>query len=135
MLNRVAYASATQFRHRALQHRLHMSRSSARYHEPSVLQQLPDVHAAVTSAASLAELVAFCGQQRLKPTVYTGEIFTWASIVMQYVPSCNHGFQRTLSSPMFHQHRSQPAFKGIKAAVVNFHLQIEPARTVQCPAC
>jgi hypothetical protein len=46
--------------------------SSTRHHDPSVLQKLPDVTTAVTSAASLDELVAFCRQQRLKPTVYTG---------------------------------------------------------------
>jgi hypothetical protein len=46
--------------------------SSTRHHDFSVLQTLPDVTTAVTSAASLEELVAFCRQQRLKPTVYTG---------------------------------------------------------------
>lgn len=46
--------------------------SYTRHHDSSVLHQLPDVDAALNSAASLAELVAFCSQQRLKPTVYTG---------------------------------------------------------------
>jgi hypothetical protein len=58
-------------RHRFQSYR-RVAMPSLRYHDSSALQELPDVIAAVDSAASLEELVTFCSRQRLKPTVYTG---------------------------------------------------------------
>jgi hypothetical protein len=75
--------------------------SSTRYHDPIALQQLPDVDAAVTSAASLAELVAFCRQQRLKPAVYTGIYITLARNAC--IGAAQHNAYQE-ASPMFYQH-------------------------------